>query len=109
MEPVLLALMCVLGVCILVMAVKAACLRMTRSRVLAEEQPFTVYAAVRIPEEAEYVVRSVLERVKWLDLYGMCRVVCLNESEDPEVEDVLRRLILKYPFVEIGEKGPPGS
>ncbi len=107
MEPVLLAMILVLAVCAVITAVKAVCLHLTRSRLLAEEQPFTVYASVRAPEEAEYVVRSALERVKWLDLYGMCRVICLNESGDPEVEAVLRRLTLKYPFAEIGKTAPP--
>ena len=50
----------------------------------------------------EYIVRSVLERVKWLDLYGMCRIVCLNPTNDPEIDAIIRRLVQKYPFAEIG-------
>ena len=61
-----------------------------------------VYATIRRADDAEYIVRSVLERVKWLDLYGMCRIVCLNPTNDPEIDAIIRRLVQKYPFAEIG-------
>ena len=69
---------------------------------LREEAPFTVYVTAQTADQAEYVVRSALERVKWLDLYGMCRIICLNPSGDPEIETIYRNLIRKYPFAEIG-------
>ena len=78
------------------------CLRVTRSKMLEDALPFTVYATIRRADDAEYIVRSVLERVKWLDLYGMCRIVCLNPTNDPEIDAIIRRLVQKYPFAEIG-------
>lgn len=102
MDPVLTALILVLVLCVTITLVKALCLHMTRSRLMQEEQPFTVYATVHRAEDAEYIVRCAMERVKWLDLYGMCRVVCLNANNDPEVEEVLKKLVQKYPFAEIG-------
>lgn len=102
MEPILIVLFSALVICILITVVKAVSLSMTRSKLLQEEMPFTVYATVKTADEAEYIVRSAMERVKWLDLYGMCRVICLNPSGDPEIDGILRRLVEKYPFAEIG-------
>lgn len=106
MDPVLVALILVLGLCVAITLVKALCLHATRSRLMREEQPFVVYASVRRADEAEYIVRCAMERVKWLDLYGMCRLVCLNVNGDPEVEEILKKLVQKYPFAEIGTMQP---
>ena len=73
-----------------------------QAQMLEDALPFTVYATIRRADDAEYIVRSVLERVKWLDLYGMCRIVCLNPTNDPEIDAIIRRLVQKYPFAEIG-------
>lgn len=102
MEPILIVLVCALGFCILITVIKSVCLRMTRSKLMQDELPFTVYATIRKADEAEYIVRSVMERVKWLDLYGMCRIVCLNPTEDPEIDTIIRKLTQKYPFAENG-------
>ena len=92
----------ILSTCVLILICKWIALRITKSRLLKEELPFTVFATVRTPDEAEYVVRCVMDRVKWLDLDGMCRVVCLNPSEDPEIDAILKNLMRIYPFAEIG-------
>lgn len=102
MDGILIAIFCVLGICLVIAVVKAVSLSMTRSKLLLEEMPFTVYATVKTADEAEYVVRSAMERIKWLDLYGMCRVVCLNPGGDAEIDAILHRLTVKYPFAEIG-------
>ena len=102
MDPILQIMLFVLGVGILILILKYASLRMTKSRLLKEELPFTVFATVRTPDEAEYVVRCAMDRVKWLDLHGMCRIICLNPSEDPEIDAILRRLVQIYPFAQIG-------
>lgn len=102
MDPILQIMLFVLGVGILILILKYASLRMTKSRLLKEELPFTVFATVRTSDEAEYVVRCAMDRVKWLDLHGMCRIICLNPSEDPEIDAILRRLVQIYPFAQIG-------
>ena len=102
MDSVLAGLILVLGICVAITLVKAFCLHATRSRLMGEKEPFVVHALVRRADEAEYIVRCVMERVKWLDLYGMCRIVCLNVNDDPEVEKILKKLVQKYPFAEIG-------
>lgn len=102
MEPIGIALVCAFTLCIFLFAVRSVCLHVTRSKMLEDALPFTVYATIRRADDAEYIVRSVLERVKWLDLYGMCRIVCLNPTNDPEIDVIIRRLVQKYPFAEIG-------
>lgn len=102
LEPIVIVLICMLACCVAVAAAKAVSLWLTRSRLLREEAPFTVYVTAQTADQAEYVVRSALERVKWLDLYGMCRIICLNPSGDPEIETIYRNLLRKYPFAEIG-------
>lgn len=102
LKPIVIVLICMLACCVVVTAVKAASLWLTKSRLLHEEMPFTVYASAKSADEAEYVVRSAMERIRWLDLSGMCRVVCLNPTGDPEVEAIYKKLIRKYPFTEIG-------
>lgn len=102
MDIVLIVFGCALLLCILLTAFRSVCLRVTRSKLLESELPFTVYVSIKKPDEAEYIVRSVMERIKWLDLYGMCRVVCLNPANDPEIDEIIRKLTRKYPFAEIG-------
>ncbi|MBO5253666.1 MAG: hypothetical protein J6C51_06970 [Clostridia bacterium] len=92
----------ILGVCLFILVMKYVWLRLTKCRLLREELPFTVFATVRTADEAEYVVRCAMDRVKWLDLHGMCRIVCLNPSNDPEIDAILRRLVQIYPFAQIG-------
>ena len=94
MEPIGIALVCAFTLCIFLFAVRSVCLRVTRSKMLEDALPFTVYATIRRADDAE--------RVKWLDLYGMCRIVCLNPTNDPEIDAIIRRLVQKYPFAEIG-------
>ena len=102
MDPILHGMLLVYCVCIVIFAVKYISLHMTKSRLLQEELPFTVFATIYKPDDAEYIVRCVMDRVKWLDLHGMCRVVCLNPLEDPDVDAVLQRLVQIYPFAQIG-------
>lgn len=102
MDPVVQVMLFALGAGVLVLILKGVSLHMTKSRLLKEELPFTVFATVQTPDEAEYIVRCAMDRVKWLDLHGMCRIVCLNPSNDPEIDEILRRLVQIYPFAQIG-------
>ena len=63
MEPIGIALVCAFTLCIFLFAVRSVCLRVTRSKMLEDALPFTVYATIRRADDAEYIVRSVLERV----------------------------------------------
>lgn len=102
MDRTLLGMFTVLAICVLILVYKAVSLHTTKTRLLKEELPFTVFATIHTADEAEYIVRCAMDRVRWLDLHGMCRVICLNPSEDPEIDEILRRLVQKYPFAQIG-------
>lgn len=93
---------CVYAVYLFICCAERLPARDTFENAVEDALPFTVYATIRRADDAEYIVRSVLERVKWLDLYGMCRIVCLNPTNDPEIDAIIRRLVQKYPFAEIG-------
>lgn len=95
-------LLAALGCGCIILITKAVTLHMTKTRLMHDTLPFTVYAEITSADEAEYTVRCILERIRWLDLYGMCRVVCLNPSEDVEIDEIICKLAEKYPFVEIG-------
>ena len=90
-----------LACCVVTAAVKAVSLWLTKSRLLQEEVPFTVYVTAKNADEAEYVVRSAMERIRWLDLSGVPHR-SLNPAGDPEIEEIYKKLIRKYPFTEIG-------
>ena len=92
----------VLGVCVLILIYKAVSLHTTKTKLLREELPFTVFATIHTADEAEYIVRCAMDRIRCLDLHGMCRVICLNPTDDPEIDEILRRLVQKYPFAQIG-------
>ena len=97
MEPIGIALVCAFTLCIFLFVVRSVCLRVTTFENAGGCAAFTVYATIRRADDAEYIVRSALERVKWLDLYGMCRIVCLNPTNDPEIDAIIRRLVQKIP------------
>ena len=102
MDRILLILFSLFGLCTAILLYKAFSLHMTKTKLLKEELPFTVFATIRTADEAEYIVRCAMDRIRWLDLHGMCRMICLNPSEDPEIDEILRRLVQKYPFAQIG-------
>lgn len=101
MEPIGIALVCAFTLCIFLFAVRSVCLRVTRSKMLEVRcrlRCMRRFAA----RTTQSILCAVFERVKWLDLYGMCRIVCLNPTNDPEIDAIIRRLVQKYPFAEIG-------
>ena len=102
MEPMVQIMSAIFFAGIIILIIKWVSLYMTKCRLLREELPFTVFATIRTADEAEYIVRCAMDRIKWLDLQGMCRVICLNPTNDPEIEEILSRLVQIYPFAQIG-------
>ena len=58
---------------------------------------FALVVAPQGPEDCEAAVQAGAELLRWLDLEGPCRLICLNREEDPEVERICRYLSLQYP------------
>ncbi len=55
-------------------------------------------------EDCECAVRAAAERIRWLDLKGPCRLVCVNQSGDPEIDSICRFLTLRYPYLRVCKK-----
>lgn len=53
MEPIGIALVCAFTLCIFLFAVRSVCLRVTRSKMLEDALPFTVYATIRRADDSE--------------------------------------------------------
>ena len=65
MEPIGIALVCAFTLCIFLFAVRSVCLRVTRSKMLEDALPFTVYATIReVAGFIRHVPHCVLESDK---------------------------------------------
>lgn len=56
-------------------------------------------ALVVIPtsgEDCEQLVRGAAARLRWLE-WENCKLLCLNQSEDPQIEAVCKILERRYP------------
>lgn len=62
---------------------------------------FALVAAPESGEDCECVLRAAAERIRWLDLKGPCRLVCLNRRGDPEIDSICRFLQLRHPFLTV--------
>lgn len=67
-------------------------------------RPFTLVLPLESAEECECAVRAAAERIRWLDLNGPCRLVCVNLSGDPEIDSICRFLRLRYPYLGVCKK-----
>lgn len=63
--------------------------------------PFSIVVAPHGPEDCEAVVRAMGERIRWLELKGPCKLVCLNTGDSREIERICRLLALRYPYLEV--------
>lgn len=68
------------------------------------EKPFAVVVRPHSAEDCEVTVRCAAERIKWLDMKGDYRLVCVNESESAEIDRICRYLMLRYPFLRVCKK-----
>lgn len=65
------------------------------------ECDFAVVVAVRDAEECEATIRAVAERMRWLEIKGNCKLVCVNRSGDGEIDRICRYLMLRYPYLRV--------
>lgn len=63
------------------------------------EGKLTLVVSPESPEECECVLRSAMERIRWLDVKGPVKVICLNRGGDREIEKICRLLSLRYPYL----------
>ncbi len=66
------------------------------------------FSLVVIPdsgEDCECAVRAAAERLRWLDMKGPCRLICVNRAGDPEIDSICRFLMLRYPALRVCKPG----
>lgn len=61
------------------------------------EGKLTLVVSPESAEECECVLRSAMERIRWLDVKGPVKVICLDRAGDREIERICRLLSLRYP------------
>ncbi len=62
---------------------------------------FVLVTAPDSAEECEAVLRSAAERIRWLELKGPCRLICVNRRGDGEIDKICRLLALRYPYLRV--------
>ena len=55
-------------------------------------------------EDAEYLLRSAAQRVKWMGKNGPNRVICLDCNMDEETKRLCSMVCSEYPFMEMYSK-----
>ncbi len=64
-------------------------------------EKLTLVIAPESAEECECLLRAAVERIRWLDWKGSCRLVCLNKEGDPEIDRICCLLSLRHPFLRV--------
>lgn len=64
---------------------------------------FSVVVAPESAEDCECTVRAAAERMRWLDLKGPCRLVCVNRGGSTEIDRICRFLALRYPYLRVSK------
>lgn len=97
---------CVICAALLVLGmtelVRAVSFRQTKS---LTEGPFVLVVTPNGADDCECALRAAMERIRWLDMKGPCRLICVNESGDPEIDSICRLLALRYPCLRVCKKG----
>lgn len=52
-------------------------------------------------EDAEYILRSAAQKVKWMGKNGPDRVICLDCNMDEETKKLCQMVCKDYPFIEM--------
>lgn len=68
------------------------------------DRAFSLVIMPESAEDCESAVRAAAERMRWLDLKGPCRLICVNKSGDPEIDSICRFLMLRYPYLRVCKK-----
>lgn len=56
-------------------------------------------AIIKDVDEAEMTVRSLIERIRWMELDTAVRLILIDKSNDPQVKDIVEKIIIKFPNV----------
>lgn len=67
----------------------------------APGEELVVTVRINSAEECEYAVRAAAERIRWQEGKGSCRLLCIDQTEDPEVAQICGFLSLRYPYLRL--------
>lgn len=88
----------ILCVVLMILGVSELCrlvvFRATRSMTKAE---FTLLITPQSAEDCEALLRATLERVRFLDFAGECKIICKNPTRNPEIDRLCRLFSVHYP------------
>lgn len=57
----------------------------------------TVTVTPRSAEDCEALLRATVERIRFLDFAGECKIICNNPTHDPEIDRLCRLFTVHYP------------
>ncbi len=92
----ILAFFAVIGVCEFC---KGIIKTITRSK--SENGIILIEPIFQKQEDAEYLLRSAAQKVKWMGKYAPDRVICLDCNMDSETRKLCEMVCREYPFIEL--------
>lgn len=63
----------------------------------------TVLITPQSAEECEALLRATVERIRFLDFAGECKILCQNPTHDPEIARLCRLFSVHYPALLVEE------
>ncbi|WP_099204175.1 hypothetical protein [Scatolibacter rhodanostii] len=52
-------------------------------------------------DDCEYLIRSAASRMKWMRLRKPCKLICINENDDEEINVLCNYLSVEFPFLTV--------
>lgn len=66
-----------------------------------DSESLLIIVRPRSAEDCEFLIRSAAERIRWMDLSEPCRLVCIHENQNSEMEAICSRLSEQFPFLTV--------
>lgn len=62
-------------------------------------------AILKTADETENTVRSLMKRIRWMELGTPVRLILVDKSGDPEVAEIAGKIIQKFPGIALLSEG----
>lgn len=57
---------------------------------------YYIGVTINNPDEAEYIVRSMIQRIKWMELGTSVEIIIIDKTKNDEARFIIEKLISKY-------------